>query len=71
MLRSVIGIYDGDKLKLKESVDVKGKVNVLVTFLNETDVSNHRKFYLERLLKRKPIKIIPLKVKDLIEEGRR
>lgn len=71
MLRSVLGVYDGSKLELKETVEVKGKTNVRVTFLNEVAIPEQQKFYLKRLLDRKPIKITPLKVKDLIEEGRR
>lgn len=71
MLRSVLGVYDGSKLELKETVEVKGKTNVRVTFLNEVAIPDQQKFYLKRLLDRKPIKITPLKVKDLIEEGRR
>jgi hypothetical protein len=71
MLRSVIGVYNGNKLALKEKVEVKGSVDVLVTFLKETDFSFQKKFLLKRLLNRKPIKITPFKVKNLIEEGRK
>ncbi|MBM4135610.1 MAG: hypothetical protein FJ241_02140 [Nitrospira sp.] len=71
MLRSVIGIYNGNKLELKEKVEVKEPVDVLVTFLKETDFSFKKKFLIKRLLNRKPIRITPLKVKDLIEEGRK
>jgi hypothetical protein len=70
-MRSVIGVYDGDKLKLKEKVKIKGAVNVLVTFLNETETALQKKMLLQRLLKRQPVKITPLNVKDLIEEGRK
>ncbi len=52
-------------------MDIKGRANVIVTFLNESEISERRSFYMARLLNRKPVKIIPYKVKDLIEEGRR
>lgn len=71
MLRSVEGVYDSGRLKFKEPVEVKGKANVLVTFLNDVEVLDRSKSYLARLLNRKPVKIAPLTVKDLIEEGRR
>ena len=71
MLRSVMGVYDGGKVELKEPVEVKGKINVIVTFLNEIEISGERRSCLERLLSRRPVKIFPFKVKDLIEEGRR
>ncbi len=71
MLRSVIGVYNGNKLALKEKVEVKKPVDVLVTFLNEADVSLQKSAVLKRLLQRKPVKITPLKVKDLIAEGRK
>lgn len=71
MLRSVEGVYDSGRLKFKEPVEVKGKANVLVTFLNDVEIFDRSRSYLTRLLNRKPVKITPLKVKDLIEEGRR
>lgn len=71
MLRTVIGLYDGNKLELKEKVEIKGIVEVMVTFLKETDIATERESFLQRLLNRKPLKIAPLKTKDLIEEGRR
>ena len=71
MLRSVMGVYDKGKVNLKEPVEVKGKANVIVTFLNEEGLSELRAAHIARLLNRKPARIAPLKVKDLIEEGRR
>ncbi|MBI5213772.1 MAG: hypothetical protein HY957_10465 [Nitrospirae bacterium] len=71
MLRSVVGVYDGNRLKLKEKVEIRGSVDVLVTFLKEPNETLQRKTILQRLLKRKPVKISPLKVKDLIVEGRK
>lgn len=71
MLRSVEGVYDSGRIKFKEPVEVKGKANVLITFLNDVEITEQRKSYLVRLLDRKPVKVTPLKVKDLIEEGRR
>ncbi len=71
MLRSVIGVYNGNKLALKEKVKVNKPVDVLVTFLNEDKVSLQKRVLLKKLLHRKPIKIKPLKVKDLIAEGRK
>lgn len=71
MLHSVEAIYQSGRLKFKEPVEVKGKANVLVTFLNDVEITEPRKSYLARLLNRKPVKIAPLKVKNLIEEGRR
>jgi hypothetical protein len=71
MLRSVRGVFDGKGLELEEKVSVKGKTDVLVTFLNEDKIVVRNEVALKRLLKRKPVKIAPLKVKELIEEGRR
>ncbi|OHB89512.1 MAG: hypothetical protein A3D13_02840 [Planctomycetes bacterium RIFCSPHIGHO2_02_FULL_40_12] len=71
MLHSVRGVFDGKRLELEEKVSVKGKTDVLVTFLNEDKIVIRNKFALKRLLERKPVKVAPLKVKELIEEGRR
>lgn len=71
MLRSIIGTYDGKNLKLKEKIEVKGAVEVLVTFLNEGGIVLKKNSHLQRLLNRVPIKIAPLKTKNLIEEGRK
>ncbi len=71
MLRSVKGIYDGQRLELDEKIKVKKRLNVLVTFLDEDTSMPHNKVILRRLLERQPVKIAPLKVKELIEEGRR
>jgi hypothetical protein len=70
MLQSVVGLYDGNKLELTEEVQVNGIVKVLVTFLDETDTAIKKNALIQRLLSREPVKIAPLKVKDLIEEGR-
>jgi hypothetical protein len=71
MLRTISGIYDGEKLELAERIKIRGKANVLVTFLDEPETIASRNAAVDRLLSRKPIRIAPLKVKALIEAGRR
>lgn len=70
MLQSVVGLYDGNKLELNGKVKINGIVKVLVTFMDEPDTAVQKNALIQRLLSREPVKIVPFKVKDLIEEGR-
>lgn len=69
MLQTVKGYYNKGKIELEENIKIKKRVPVLVTFLEET--RNESLSAIERILRRKPIKISPDKVVDLIAEGRR
>ncbi len=69
MLQTVKGYYDKGKIELEEDINIKKKVPVLVTFLEEG--RSESLSAIERMLKRKPVKISPDKVVDLISEGRR
>ena len=69
MLQTVKGYYNKGKIELEENIKIKKRVPVLVTFLEEGKSASLRAA--ERILKRKPIKISPDKVVDLIAEGRR
>lgn len=71
MLQSVVGLYDGNKLELKEKVKINGIVKVLVTFMDEPDTAVQKNAFIQRLLSREPVKIAPFKVRELIEEGRK
>lgn len=54
---------------MQEDIKIKKKVPILVTFLKEG--RSESLSAVERMLRRKPIKISPDKVVDLIAEGRR
>ncbi len=54
---------------MEEDISIKKKIPVLVTFLEEG--RSESLSAIERMLKRKPVKISPDKVVDLIAEGRR
>ena len=69
MLQTVKGYYDKGKIELEEGINIKKKVPVLVTFLKEG--RSESLSAIERMLKRKPVKISPDKVVDLIAEGTR
>jgi hypothetical protein len=69
MLQTVKGHYYKGKIELEEDIGVNGKVPVLITFLEERKAKSLAT--IETILKRKPIKITPDKVADLIAEGRR
>ncbi len=69
MLQTVKGYYYEGRIELEEDIEIKKKVPVLVTFLEEG--SSESLSAIERMLKRKPVKISPDKVVDLISEGRR
>ena len=69
MLQTVRGHYYKGKIELEEEITVKEKVPVLITFLEERKAKSRAT--IETILKRKPIKITPDKVVDLIAEGRR
>lgn len=69
MLQTVKGYYYKGKIELEEDIKIKKKVPVLVTFLKES--RSESLSAVERMLRRKPIKISPDKVVDLIAEGRR
>lgn len=71
MLRTISGIYDGKRLLLNEAIKIRGKTNVLVTFLDEPENVRSGDALIEKLLSRQPVKIAPLKVKELVEAGRR
>ena len=69
MLQTVKGYYNKGKIELEENIKIKKRVPVLVTFLEEGKSASLPAA--EKILKRKPIKISPDKVVDLIAEGRR
>ena len=69
MLQTVRGYYNRGKIQLEEDIKIKKKVPVLVTFLEER--RNESLLAAEIVLRRKPVKISPDKVVDLIAEGRR
>ncbi len=69
MLQIVKGYYYKGRIELEEDINIKKKVPVLVTFLEEG--RSESLSAIERMLKRKPVKISPDKVVDLISEGRR
>jgi len=69
MLQTIKGYYYRGKIELEEDIKIKKKVPVLVTFLK--DGKSDSLSAIERVLKRKPIKITPDRVVDLIAEGRR
>ena len=69
MLQTIKGYYYRGKIELEEDIKIKKKVPVLVTFLK--DGKSDSLSAIERVLKRKPIKITPDRVADLIAEGRR
>jgi len=69
MLQTVKGFYHNGKLELEENIKIKEKVPVLITFLEEG--RSESLSAIERMLRRKPVKISPDKVVDLIAEGRR
>lgn len=69
MLQTIKGYYYRGKIELEEDIKIKKKVPVLVTFLK--DGKSDSLSAVERVLKRKPIKITPDRVVDLIAEGRR
>ena len=69
MLQTVKGYYYKGKIELEENIKIKKKVPVLITFLQEG--RSESLSAVERMLKRKPVKISPIKVVDLIAEGRR
>jgi PII-like signaling protein len=69
MLQTVKGYYYKGKIELEENIKIKKKVPVLVTFLKEG--RSESLSAIERMLKRKFVKISPDKVADLIAEGRR
>jgi len=69
MLQTVKGYYYKGRIELEEDIRIKKKVPILVTFLEEG--RSESLSAIERMLKRKPVKISPDKVVDLISEGRR
>jgi len=69
MLQTIKGYYYRGKIELEEDIKIKKKVPVLVTFLK--DGKSDSLSAIERVLKRKPVKIAPDRVADLIAEGRR
>ncbi len=69
MLQTIKGPYNKGKIELEEDIKIKKKVPVLVTFLEGG--RSECLSAVERVLKRKPVKISPEKVADLIAEGRR
>jgi len=69
MLQTIKGSYNKGKIELEEDIKIKKKVPVLVTFLEGG--RSESLSAVGRVLKRKPVKISPDKVADLIAEGRR
>lgn len=69
MLQTVKGFYNKGKIELEENIKIKKRVPVLITFLEEGKSKSLPA--VERILKRKPIKIPPDTFVDLIAEGRR
>jgi len=69
MLQTVKGYYYKGRIELEEDIRIKKKVPILVTFLEEG--RSESLSAIERMLKRKPVKISPDKVVDLISEERR
>lgn len=69
MLQTIKGYYYKGKIELEEEIKVKKKVPVLVTFMKEG--RGESLSTVGRILKRKPVKISPDKVIDMIAEGRR
>ena len=69
MLQTIKGSYNKGKIELEEDIKIKKKVPVLVTFLEGG--RSESLSAVERVLKRKPVKISPDKVANLIAEVRR
>lgn len=69
MLQTVRGYYYNGKIELEEEIKSVKKVPVLVTFLRDDRRGDQSA--IERILSRKPVKITPDKVIDMIAEGRR
>jgi len=69
MLQTIKGYYYRGKIQLEEDVKTKKRVPVLVTFL--TDGRRESMSAIEGVLKRKPVRILPDRVVDLIADGRR
>jgi len=64
MLQTIKGYYYKGKIELEDDIKTKKKIAMLVTFLEEG--KSQPLSAVERMLKRKPVKISPDRVIDLI-----
>jgi len=70
VLVTIRGHFDGKMLVLDESPPDHKPAEVLVTFIGPPTNNDASREILDAVLARRPVSIAPLRIKDLIAEGR-
>jgi hypothetical protein len=70
MFTTVKGHFDGKALILDEPPPVRKPAKVLVTFIGPQKSKQTSRQVIETILARGPVSISPLRIKDLLAEGR-
>jgi hypothetical protein len=71
MFTTVKGHFDGKTLVLDEPPPARKPAEVLVTFIGPRKGEPSARKVLDTVLARGPVSIAPLRIRDLIAEGRR